>query len=359
MNDPSFGWVLEVHLPLRIGQRSWGTATIGFDAEPIRAEVRRLFFFLFLTTLVVSAATLVVLYILSSRITRSLTHLVREMDRVDLEPSADVPTLRRDDDVAFLFDRFDRMKHRIEHSRRQLASAQRQVYQAEKLASIGRLASGIAHEVNNPLNGIRSCLYAISKEPSNVVQTKEYVELIGEAITSIETVVQKLLGFARAPVEKVGRTDVALMTRKVADLFDVRLREKQVRLTLELDDDLPPAAIDPQLYQEVVMNLLVNSYDAVGSGGEIRVAAQASGEETLSVVMSDDGTGIAAEDLLRIFEPFFTTKESGRGTGLGLSVCQSIVESHGGRLTVTSAPGLGATFTVQLPIDRTYERTDH
>lgn len=359
VQNAHFGWVLEVHMPLRIGQRSWGTATIGFDAEPIRDEVRRLFLFLFLTTLIVSAVTLVVLFILSSRLTRSLTRLVREMDRVDLDTGVAAPTPRQDDDVAFLFDRFDGMKRRIEQSRRQLENAQRQVYQAEKLASIGRLASGVAHQVNNPLNGIRSCLYAIEKEPANVAQTKEYVDLIGEAITNIETVVQKLLGFARAPVETAGQTDVSRMTRKVADLFDVRLREKQVALRLDMAEALPPAAIDPQLYQEVVMNLILNGYDAVGAGGTIIVSAQQSGEDALTVTVSDNGQGIAADDLPRIFEPFFTTKESGQGTGLGLSVCQSIVESHGGRIFVSSEPGRGASSEVRLPIDRSHERPDH
>jgi signal transduction histidine kinase len=358
-DDPRFSWVIEIHMPLRIAQKSWGTATIGFDATPIRLEIRDLFLLLFGTTLLVSLATLVVLYFLANRLTVSLTRLVNAMDSVDVGRGTATPTSTTEDDVAFLFERFDNMKKRIEQSRLQLENAQRQVYHAEKLASIGRFASGIAHQVNNPLNGIRSCLYAIGKEPENAAQTREYLDLIGEAITNIETVVQKLLGFVHQPSPSESLTDIVLSTRKVVDLFDVRLREKRVHVALDLPEGLPAVAIDHQLYQEVVMNLLVNSYDAVGREGSIFIAAGREGEDAVYLSVRDDGVGIPPENLERIFEPFFTTKEIGKGTGLGLFVCQSIIETHGGRVTVKSTPGSGAEFTVILPGGTGDERPHH
>jgi signal transduction histidine kinase len=349
IDDPRFAWVLEIRLPLRIGQKNWGTATIGFDAGPIREEIRTLFFLLFGTTTAVSLATLLVLFLLARRLTVSLSRLVSEMDSMDI---ARIPAAIRPEaeaDVAFLFERFDDMKRRIDASRAQLATAQRQIYQAEKLASIGRLASGIAHQVNNPLNGIRSCLYAIGKEPENTAQTREYVDLINEAITTIEAVVQKLLGFARQPSPMESATDVPLAVGKVVDLFGLRLREKGIHVEVEIPPNLPPAAIDHLLFQEVVMNLLVNSYDAVGERGVIGISAAATEEGGIRLSIRDNGQGIPAEHLGRVFEPFFTTKEIGQGTGLGLSVCQSIVESHGGRIAVESTVGSGSLFTVTLP----------
>lgn len=352
-NDPRFSWVIEVREPLRIAGKSWGTATIGFDATPIRAQVRVLFALLFMTTLIVSCATLAVLYWLASRLTASLSSLVKEIDSVAFDQKTTLPATRTQDDIAFLFNRFDMMKRRIDQSRAQIESAQRQVYQAEKLASIGRLASGVAHQVNNPLNGIRSCLFAMSREPENLEQTRQYLGLIEEEIGNIETVVQKLLGFARPQSASPSPIDISAAVQKVTNLFDLRLKEKNIRLVLNLPEGLPLVAIDHHLFQEVVMNLLLNSYDAVGPGGEITIATGRSGDASVILAVKDNGMGIPAENLKKVFEPFFSTKEIGTGTGLGLSVCQSIIESHNGRIQVQSAAGRGTEFTVILQAGET------
>jgi signal transduction histidine kinase len=359
LEDRHFSWVIEVHLPLRIAQKSWGTATIGFDATPIREGIQSLFVLLFVATMAVSGMTLMVLLLLANRLTFSLNTLVHKMDSVAFEFGSASSARGTQDEVMFLFDRFEMMKKRIDQSRVQLEQAQRQIYQAEKLASIGRLASGVAHQVNNPLNGIRSCLYAIGKEPGNVAQTKEYIDLIGEAITNIEVVVKKLLGFARQKSVAESQIDISSSARKVADLFDVRLREKQISLILNLPDGLPLVMIDQQLFQEVVMNLLLNSYDAVDQQGTITITVGQDSDSTVFLTVKDDGIGIKQEQLEQIFEPFYTTKESGKGTGLGLSVCQSIIENHGGKISVRSDEGYGAEFTVILPIGKRNEGSDH
>jgi two-component system, NtrC family, sensor kinase len=359
INDSSFSWVLEVRLPLAVGGKSWGVAVIGFDAAPIRDEIRAFFFLLFFTTIIVCGATLVVLHFLATRLTKSLRRLTQEIDSVELGRGSTLTQPREGDDIAFLFDRFDVMKRRIDASRMEIEQAQRQVYQAEKLASIGRLASGVAHQVNNPLNGIRTCLYAIRQEPDNAAQTREYVDLIDEGITSIENVVQKLLGFARQQPSGESRIDIAESTRKVAGVFDIRLKEKHINIELDLPERLPLVAIEYHLFQEVVMNLLLNSYDAVDDGGHIVIAAAQDSPGTVRLSIRDDGMGIPPDILPRIFDPFFTTKGIGTGTGLGLSVCQSIVESHGGRITAHAGGGRGAEFVVVLPTGEEHEDSDH
>ena len=244
---------------------------------------------------------------------------------------------------------FNRMRARLAQSKEELLSAQRQIFHAERLAAIGRLASGVAHEVNNPLNGIRSCLFAIRQEPENGVQTAEYLGLIEEGIGTIEGIVQKLLGFAR---KSRGNVPVDLNDEigAVLSLLAYRLEEKGVDVTEALAPDLPSVRGEASLVQEVLMNLVLNAFDAVASGGRITVRTAREGV-FVRVDVEDDGCGISEDDLPKVFEPFFTTKEPGKGTGLGLSVAQRIVEVHGGSIAVTSRAGGGSRFTVRLPAE--------
>ena len=253
-----------------------------------------------------------------------------------------------DDEIGTVVKQFNRMRERLAQSRAELLSAEREIFHAERLASIGRLASGVAHEVNNPLNGIRSCLYAIRQDPDDRAQTAEYLGLIEEGIGKIESIVQKLLGFARksrgnAPVDLNTEIDAVLA------LLSYRLDEKSVDLRLDLGSDLPPVRGEATLVQEVLMNLVLNAFDAIEPGGRVAIRTAREGNFVCADV-KDDGPGILAEDLPRIFEPFFTTKEPGKGTGLGLPVAQRIAESQGGSITVSSTPGSGACFTVRLPV---------
>ena len=252
--------------------------------------------------------------------------------------------------IGFLYKHFALLKKRLDISKNELEQAQKQIYQAEKLASIGRLASGVAHQVNNPLNGIKSCLYAIQKEPADVPQTKEYIELINEGIENIEIVVKKLLGFARQQSTSENFIDINDSIVKVINLFEFRLREKNIDIRLNLEKELGNIKIDHHLFQEVIMNLLLNSYDAINKNGEIIISTGKIGEAQIFVQIKDNGIGISTEDLKKIFDPFFTTKEIGTGTGLGLSVCLGIIESHDGKIDVQSTENAGTTFRITLPI---------
>jgi two-component system NtrC family sensor kinase len=358
-HDPQFGWVLEVNLPFVFSGKRWGTAAIGFDAQPIRDEIRSVFFLLLFATVFITTVVLVILFFSINRMTSSLETMVREIDKIDFVSNVDISLPSQNDEIGFLYHHFRLMMDRLDSSKRELAQAQRQIYQAEKLASIGRLASGVAHQVNNPLNGIRACLYAIQQNPVDVTQNHEYLGLIKEGISNIETVVKKLLGFARqqSTSEDVINLNDSITT--VAKLFDLRLKEKKIETTLELSPEIGAVKIDHHLFQEVVMNLLLNSYDALENGGVIQIAT--GNENTSSVFMriSDNGCGISQNDLKRIFDPFFTTKEVGTGTGLGLSVCMGIIESHGGTINVQSLEGKGTTFTITLPRADAHETPDH
>ena len=355
-NDKN-GWIIETATPLQIAGKRWGVAKIGFDAEPIRKQISNIFFLLFALTALVGTGTLFVLYILINKIISSLNKLVGEVENLDFDSEENFHLPETNDEIGFLVFQFNQLKKRLSQSKQQLAKAQKQIYQSEKLASIGRLASGVAHEINNPLNGIKNCLYAIHKEPENTGQTKEYLTLINEGMDYIENVVQKLLGFARKQSTTLELTDLNDLIYKVIRLLEYKLKQKNIKLSTSLQNNIPAFKADSQLIQEVIMNLLMNSLDAVSDNGEIKITSFFSEDKKMGFSVADNGTGIEPEELQNIFDPFYTTKEPGIGTGLGLSVSLGIVEQHGGKILVESRPMIETKFTVIMPIEGFDENT--
>ncbi len=343
------GWILEVNLPLQIHSKSWGALRLGFDVEPTRKKLQEMFFLLSAFTIITALIILTVIYFLIDRLTKSLRQLVAEMNRFDLENIQPVQIQTQEDEVGVLLANFEKMKQRLALSRKQLLDAQRQIYNAEKLASIGRLASGVAHEINNPLQGLKSCLFTIEKEPANHAQTRAYLALANEGLDHIAVIVQKLLGFSRQHAKQITRVDLNDNIEKVLSLLAYRLEKADIAIELELDDRLPPLEADTHLIQEVIMNLLLNSFDSMENGGTLKITTTAR-ENAVCLSVSDSGCGIPETNLDRIFDPFFSTKEEGKGTGLGLSVALGIVEAHGGTITVASHEGEGTTFEVILPL---------
>ena len=345
---PEGPWVLETVLPMRTGERGWGVLVLAVEADSIRAQIRRNFTLLASFSMAVTSGMLLLLWLMLSRILRSLRALVRAMDTLDFT-AREIPTLPyRRDEIGTLYKHFHRMQHRVEQSRDDLMKAQHQVWHAERLAAIGRLASGLAHEINNPLNGIRNCIYAIRADLDNRRQTAEYLDMMDEGLTHASGVIQKLLGFARKQQAGMGPVDINEPVEAVQRLVAFNLERKKITLEMDLEPDLPLVSADRQLIQEVIMNLMLNAIDAVQENGFIRVATLSRGDEVILEV-NDRGHGIGAGKIDQIFDPFFTTKKAGEGTGLGLSISLGIVQAHGGNLEVTSEPGVESTFTISLP----------
>ncbi len=218
------------------------------------------------------------------------------------------------------------------------------------------MVSGIAHEINNPLNGIKSCIYTIKKEPDNHDQLQNYLDLITEGLNHIEMIVQKLLGFARQPSPTNNKDNMIPVNvnesiQKTLALLAYKLDKNQIEQSLHLDDTIPPIKIDQNLLQEILMNLIINSFDALNDGGILTITTSLITENEIKILIKDNGPGIEPENLKLIFEPFFTTKDVGEGTGLGLSVSKGIVEAHGGTLKVSSVLGKETVFSVCLPVE--------
>jgi len=249
--------------------------------------------------------------------------------------------------------------------------------QSEKLAVVGQLAAGLAHEINNPLTAIVANAQMLQRELPPDDDRQELVELISRASSRAAQVVRNLLDLARNKQYELVFTDVNETLQKALSLLQHELISRSVELIMDLTPDLPLIKASQDHLQGVWLNLVVNAADAMeGKPGTIRVttavkasavkagkdrpctadrpntAGTAASTNAIQVIVADTGTGIPPERLPRLFEPFYTTKIAGRGTGLGLSVCQRVIKEHGGHILVDSQVGQGTVFTIVLPIER-------
>jgi two-component system NtrC family sensor kinase len=211
----------------------------------------------------------------------------------------------------------------------------------------GRLVSGLVHEINNPLDGVISCLRRIRSGKLTAEREQEYLALAEQELFRLASLTRRLLGFARENPLTLVRTDLNEMVQKSLFFTDYRRTQSRVKLRRSLKPGLSPVNADQTSILQVIVNLLQNAIDSMPKGGVLTVET-ASERKWVRLSVGDTGSGIAAEDLSRIFQPFFTTK-SGTGTGLGLAISQSIAEQHEGGITVRSEVGKGSTFTLRLP----------
>jgi two-component system NtrC family sensor kinase len=234
--------------------------------------------------------------------------------------------------------------------------ANRAVARAEKLAAIGRLASGVVHEINNPLATISACAEALEsrvsegefKESAALNDLREYLGLIRGEAFRCKTITNGLLDFSRTRTTEHALVNLADVISSAARLLSHQQRGEKVEFQIDTAEKLPPISGDAGQLQQAVIALAANAIDAMPEGGVLRIASKRNGSNVL-VEVSDTGVGIPQENITKIFEPFFTTKEIGKGTGLGLAVCYGILTEHGGSLDVQSTLGVGTTFTISLP----------
>jgi signal transduction histidine kinase len=221
---------------------------------------------------------------------------------------------------------------------------------AEKMAALGRMAGGVAHEINNPLGGILAFAQVLARDLGGEGEHVEALDTIQTCATRCKTIVDNLLSFSRKPAgEAGGRLSINEVVEVAMGVARLHPRAKDAQVELELSPGLPPVFGRASMLQQVLVNLLQNAFQAAEDEPEVRVRTSCEAGEVV-VAVGDRGSGIADDVLPHIFEPFYTTKETGQGTGLGLSICYGIVQEHGGRLEVDSRAGTGTTFFLRLPI---------
>ncbi|MCM8800534.1 MAG: ATP-binding protein [Candidatus Omnitrophica bacterium] len=248
------------------------------------------------------------------------------------------------------------------NSLEQLQQTQEELIQTAKMASLGQLAAGLAHEINNPLTGVLNNVQLLKMEmeakPEGISSSelKEILDIIEEAAMRCKKITQSLLDFSRASRQDQQRVSMNEVVERVVDLVSHELRLQNILIQTNLDPQLPLLQGNPQLLQQVVMNIITNAQWAIKKksgpqGGTISIRTEQDlKNQRVNVFISDTGIGISDETRQRIFEPFFTTKEVGEGTGLGLAVVYRIIQDHKGSIEVESKLGEGTTFKLSLPI---------
>jgi signal transduction histidine kinase len=237
------------------------------------------------------------------------------------------------------------------HDRTDLRRLERSLMRAEKLATIGTLSAGIAHEVGTPLGIIsgraEQLLTRVPEGETGDAMKKGLTSILGQ-VDKVSTTIRQLLDFARTRPVTVEAVSAAAAIAAAASLLEHRFRQAKVTVSTEALPSLPLLAADPGQLEQVLVNLLMNACDACAAGGHVDARARA-GSDGVVLEVADDGSGIAAEHLPSVLDPFFTTKKRGQGTGLGLTIAADIVKNHGGSLAIDSAPGRGTTVRLVWP----------
>jgi signal transduction histidine kinase len=231
---------------------------------------------------------------------------------------------------------------------RDLEAAQQGLVRSEKLAGVGRLAAGVAHEIGNPLQIVMGYAELLSRGPDPESRT-EILPRMDRELKRIHDILQRLLEFARPIPEEIVTCEINALVKDCASLVKGRKGFRNIEFQFQLDPDLPLMKTEPEKIRQVIVNLIFNAADAIPeSGGKITLRTRAD-RSSVEIEIEDTGSGISQENLAKVFDPFFTTKEPGKGTGLGLAVCLGLVESMGGTINVESEEGKGTVVTVRIP----------
>ncbi len=247
------------------------------------------------------------------------------------------------------------LEERVEQKTRELRMAQEEMLRVERMASIGKLAAVVAHEINNPLAGILT--YAkllkkrLSREPNPNTETISMLDLVESESRRCGEIVKNLMTFARPTSMNLEPSDLNAVIDRCVRLVQHQLKLKNIELHLNVNKDLSPVRCDPGQIEQVILALVMNAIDAMPSGGNLTLTSRrAVNSSDVQIEVRDDGVGMPRDVLANMFEPFFTTKEHGRGLGLGLAISRNIVDRHGGRIEVASELGHGTAFTITLPL---------
>ena len=319
------------------------------------------------TFILIALLTSVILVLVRRNVSRPIDELIERIRTIGEGHWDRRIETRGKSEISSLASEFNQMCERLEDLYGRLVKEQqdrlnleRSLRQSDKLASVGQLAAGLAHEIGTPLNIIGGRAEFLLRRPRSDEEIGQNLQIIRSQIDRITGIVRQLLEFSRRREPAFRSVELLPLLHKVTRLLDHKIVDKGVHVKIQILDSLPAIQADPDQLQQVFINLFLNSLHALQPGGTIKInagtmhsahgnGAAATGSQKLAIAFEDNGAGIPAEHLSQVFDPFFTTKDVGEGTGLGLSVSYGIIKDHGGEIRVESEPGAFTRFTLSLP----------
>lgn len=352
-----------------------GTVRVGMCEREFQREIReitKLFLSMVLMFLLLGiAAALLLSYIITSPV-KAISSYASKVDFSSLNHDSPNQILLNEeisvrlknmfnltDEIDVLGTTFNDMIMRLQNAYRELKSTQESLSQTEKMASVGTLTAGLAHEINNPLAGIRNCIRRIEDKPENLKQNKEYIAMMSEALQKIEKVVEGMLNFSRKQELAFATVEINKLINNSISLVKYQLEKSNIELMHIGFDKKIVLNASPNHLEQVFLNILLNSIDAINEkrntepniNGEITVVLKEN-ENHVYIEMSDNGIGVPHDKVAAIFDPFFTLKKIKQGTGLGLAVSYNIINSHNGHIAGWNIPAGGFTISITLPKNR-------
>lgn len=323
----------------------FGTIVFYENIHPIQVIGRRLLVFMLL--LVTLAAALLFGLGMIIRLIRPILNLKTSVDTLVEEGFNKQVDITTNDEIGELSEAFNEMVVKLRNA---IAEQDR----LSRLAATGELAATLTHEIKNPLNAIGGAATYLGKNFRGLL-IKEFSRIIIDEVSRINKLTTTLLNFARPLKPEPAPTNIKTLINEIVTLLNQEAWEHNIMIATEVSEEMPLLMIDYNQIKQVLINLLLNSFDAVERDGKVKIKSYAS-NGSVYMIIEDNGKGIKNEDLQHIFNPFFTTKT--RGTGLGLAISKKIIKEHGGNIIVESTPGKGSIFTIELPLHYELQSTD-
>jgi len=346
-------WYITAYEPIKnISGRTIGILGLGVLESKFKSMERNALCIFLGITFAGMAVSIIICFVLTNSIVRPIDSLLlatRSLAGGNMEQH--VQLTNSSEEIAALGEAFNYMVSSVKEKDEQLRQrAQEEIMKSERLAMVGQLAAGVAHEINNPLGGI--LLFSrllLQKAPSEGLM-RDNLERIEKDAKRCQSIVQGLLDFARQREPKIETLELNDVLERTVNLFAKQPLFHNIEIVKQYQADLPVISADPAQLQQVFVNIIMNAADAMNGKGALTVATKSSDRDNyVEVGFADTGKGIFSDELGHVFEPFFTTKGIGQGTGLGLSISYGIIQQHGGTIKVSSRVGQGSTFVVILP----------